>query len=94
MGLGANIIERGQGLGANIIERGHELVEMLEKHGTDFSIKQDTDRIIANEEMIKEASDIIGKPVNEIIIKAAQENVEVELEVVYDNGESFKFAKF
>ena len=82
------------GLGANIIERGHELVEMLEKHGTDFSIKQDTDRIIANEEMIKEASDIIGKPVNEIIIKAAQENVEVELGVVYDNGESFKFAKF
>ena len=44
--------------------------------------------------MIKEASDIIGKPVNEIIIKAAQENIEVELEVVYDNGESFNFAKF
>ena len=81
-------------MGSHIIERGHELVGMLEKHGTDFSIKQDTDRIIANEEMIKEASDIIGKPVNEIIIKAAQENVEVELEVVYDNGESFKFAKF
>ena len=81
-------------LGANIIERGYELLEMLEKHGTDFSIKQDTDRIIANEEMIKEASDIIGKPVNEIIIKAAQENVEVELEVVYDNGELFNFTKF